>query len=114
MARGRNRQKCRKCPQPEQAAAITRQAADKAQAKLTDAKLEPRIIYIEGEGERLWRHVLFGTGTCIGMLAGYAALNVPGNPLPQLYALANQLNSVIQQVEQSHGNKRPRDDAPND
>jgi hypothetical protein len=108
MAR-RRRKPCRNCPEPVQP---SQQAANNAASKLASARLDPQIVSMAGEGDRLWRHVCFGTGTCIGMLEGYAALNVPGDPLPQLYSLAARLAGVIQNIERRNEDSTPKDGGP--
>lgn len=62
--------------------------------------LPPETEYI-----RLWRHVIFGTGTCISMIEGYTGLNMPGDVLNDLYVLRDRLNSVISKHEAKHGRK---------
>ena len=96
----RSRARCRRCP--ENQAAI---AADKASAQLKEVKPEPKLLTSKGEAERLWKHVLFGTGTCVGMLCGYTDLEMPGNPLQQLYALRDQLNAIIEVHERRQKQK---------
>src|SRR5688572_5371260 len=59
----------------------------------------------EDEYIRLWRHVLYGTGTCLGMIEGYTRLNMPGSVLEDLYKLRDQLNSIISVHEAKNGRK---------
>ena len=59
----------------------------------------------EEEYFRLWRHVLFGTGTCLSMIEGYTGLNMPGDVLADLYDLRKRLNSVISIHEAKNGRK---------
>lgn len=80
--------------------------------QFSDAKLDQRVVNVENEGVRLWNHVLYGTGTCVGMLAGYTQLNVPGNPLPQLHSLAARLQEIIHQHEKKHEISASQDDGP--
>ncbi len=56
-----------------------------------------------GEGERLWKHVLFGTSTCVQMIEGYAALDMPGNPKEALVALRDRIQKVLLKYEEPHG-----------
>lgn len=75
------------------------------------ATLDARVVSVEGEADRLWRHVLFGTGTTVGMIEGYAAIDMPGDPLPQLYVLADRLNQIIKSLEgKRHADSRPTDE----
>ena len=74
-------------------------AAAKAAEKLVNGRIDGRLISVEGEADRLWNHVLFGTGTCVGMIEGYVQLKMPGNPLSQLHALVERLVQVIQTLE---------------
>jgi hypothetical protein len=48
----------------------------------------------------LWKHVLFGTGTCISMIEGYAKAKLTGNPLKGLLQLRDRLNRVIALYEE--------------
>jgi len=86
-------------------------AVKKSSEQLTRATVDPRIVSVDGEAERLWRHVLFGTGTCVGMIAGYVEIDMPGDPLPQLEALANRLSQIIETVK---GKQHDRHCAPNE
>lgn len=68
------------------------------------------VLTFQGEGERLWKHVLVGTGTCIGMIEAYASLKVPGDPKDGIVSLRNRLNKVISKLEQNnedHGERAP-------
>lgn len=96
MAR-RNR-RCRNCPD-EPTPSLAQEAAKAAVAKVTSASIDHKVITTKGEGQRLWNHVLFGTGTCIGMMQGYAALGMPGDPLPRLRELISMLSELQQQLE---------------
>jgi len=80
-------------------------AANKAADQLAKATIDPRLISVDGEAERLWKHVLFGTGTCVGMLSGYTALELPGDPLPHLYSLAERLHEIIATHEKRKSNQ---------
>jgi len=72
-------------------------ASAKAVAKLKE--LAPELVTSQAEGEKLWRHALFGTGTCVGLLSGYAALGMPGDPVPHLQALVSRLTETIELLE---------------
>lgn len=91
MAVRNKRIKCRRGNCPEK---VTSPAQAKAAPTVSVLK-----ITSEGEGERLWKHVLFGTGTCVGMIEGYAALAMPGNPLEAIVSLRDRLNKLIHKYE---------------
>jgi len=61
---------------------VVNDAAAKAADKLAETKIDQRVVCVQGEAERLWRHVMFGTGTCVGMIEGYLNIGMPGDPLP--------------------------------
>jgi molybdopterin biosynthesis enzyme len=61
-----------------------------------------------GEGERLWKHVLFGTSTCVQMIEGYADLAMPGNPCAALVALRDRIEKVLSKYEESHADDHSR------
>lgn len=85
----RNARKCRRnCPEPPVVTEVK-------------ASPSPRVLNItsESEGERLWHHVLFGTGTCVDMIEGYHAANMPGNPLERIKSLSGRLQAVINTIE---------------
>ena len=90
----RNKAKCRFCPQTATAIALKPTPAPNA-ATLA--------ITLPGEGERLWKHVLFGTSTCVAMIEGYAGLSMPGNPKAALVALRDRISTVLQKYEEPHG-----------
>jgi len=79
-------------------------AATKAASQLTAARLDPLVVGVPGESARLWSHVTFGTGTCIGMIEGYLALGMPGDPLPGVTALRDRLNKIIATIEAQNAN----------
>jgi hypothetical protein len=82
---------CRFCPEPTQT------------LKPTPVPETMRLaITTPGEGERLWKHVLFGTSTCISMIEGYAALDMPGNPQAALVALRDRIDKVLSKYEEPH------------
>lgn len=61
-------------------------------------------ITTPGEGQRLWKHVLFGTSTCVSMIEGYAALDMPGNPKEALVALRDRIQKVLLKYEEPNAN----------
>lgn len=89
---------CRFCPQP--AAAPTPSPAQPPTVTLA--------ITSPGEGERLWKHVLFGTSTCITMIEGYAALDMPGNPKEALVALRDRIQKVLSKYGEPHAQDESR------
>lgn len=86
------RSRCRNCPDEQK-------PTDLIQPKVMAAKLSGDLITQAGESERLWKHVLFGTSTCIGMINGYADLGLPGDPRPRIQELIRQLQTAIQTIE---------------
>jgi hypothetical protein len=62
-------------------------------------------ITTPGEGQRLWKHVLFGTSTCISMIEGYAALGMPGDPCCALTEMRDRLTKVISNIEGTNANQ---------
>ena len=85
--------KCRFCPQP----------ASKQVLKPTPSVQTVKLaITSPGEGERLWKHVLFGTSTCVAMIEGYAALDMPGSPCEALVALRDRIQKVLSKYEEPH------------
>jgi hypothetical protein len=102
--RPRQRSRCRTCRTPPLATPV-QDAAEKAASKLKNTQVDLQVITVVGEADRLWRHVLFGTGTCIGMLAGYAALSMPGNPLPELRALRQRIDEIIKSLERNNASR---------
>jgi hypothetical protein len=79
---------------------LAKQAVDKTTNGLAKATLSPAIT-LEGQGQRLWDHVLFGTGTCVGMIQGYANLGLPGDPCNQIEDLIGQLSAVLNQLRKN-------------
>lgn len=59
----------------------------------------PPVEFSHGQSLKLWNHVLFGTGTCIGMIEGYTDLDMPGNPLDGIKHLRDRLNQLIKKHE---------------
>lgn len=95
--------KCRFCPDqqqpPQQVKATLKAKPDTSKATLS--------ITTPGEGQRLWKHVLFGTSTCISMIEGYADLGMPGDPRSALIEMRDRLNQVISNIE-ANNDKTPR------
>lgn len=70
----------------------------------------PVLDFPTSEALRLWNHVLFGTGTCVGMIEGYAALQMPGDPVAGITHLRDRLNAVIQiYKDRAHATDSPRE-----
>lgn len=65
------------------------------------------VITSEGEGQKLWNHVLYGTGTCVGMMQGYFDLGMPGDPLPQIQHLIGMLTTLKDKIEKQHADRNP-------
>lgn len=91
MASRNNRRKkfCRNCDSPNVVAKAAKKAAEQT----------PSVISEGTESVRLWRHVLYGTGTCVGMMEGYAALGMEGASVEQIQALIVRLDKLISTVQ---------------
>jgi len=62
--------------------------------------LPPKAMtMVTAEGEKLWHQSLFACNAVVEMMAGYAMLGVPGDPVRQLRKLAGRINSIIQNCE---------------
>jgi hypothetical protein len=105
MSGRRNKRRCRNCPDAQPAAVQPVQvAATQIATKLAGKKFDNNLLTRPGESDRLWNHVLFGTATCVGMIEGYVALGLPGNPHPQIVELVQRLVNVAKQIEESNAN----------
>lgn len=89
-----------------------RNCPDAPQVKMAAQPTAMLNITSDGEGMRLWKHVLFGTGTCIGMIEGYAALGMPGDPYEALCQLRERLNQVISTYEAPSHEVDPAEERP--
>lgn len=92
---GRN---CPTCPTLSQAPAQTAIAKAVAQAPT-------RVLTSEAESQFLWRHVLYGTGTIVGVIHGYATLGLPGDPRDGIKALIDKLTDALKVLEERAGNE---------
>lgn len=83
----RNKRPCKNCPQ-----------SPDGEQKVNAKGINYTVTYVgpQDQGEKLWKHVLFGTGTCINMIEGYAKMQMPGDPLPGLKELRDRLNVIIE------------------
>jgi hypothetical protein len=80
--------KCATCPKPP----------DRASRSATKIVTEPpseKLTLSEQQGMKLWSHVLFGTGTCVGMIEGYARQDMPGDPREAITELRDRLSEVL-------------------
>src|SRR5258708_28958960 len=84
--------KCRFCPT----------TASEQELKPTPTMQSVLAITSPGEGERLWKHVLFGTSTCVSMIEGYSSLGMPGSPKDALVALRDRIQKVLSKYEEAH------------
>ncbi len=101
----RNNPRCRRCPgQPSPIQA----AAQVEQRRVVQAQPAPELLTLSRESELLWKQVLFAVGTFVGMLEGYANLNLPGAPVPHVYALIRRLVAVTEQLEERNENRNPK------
>ena len=98
----RNQKKpCHNCPQPKAERDLRAQRPVKKGADPLVAappSEQPNSVPVE-EGLKLWRHVLFGTNTCIDMIEGYSKLGMPGDPTDGVKHLRNRLNQIINNLE---------------
>lgn len=85
---------CVKCPTPAQT------AINKA-----IAKAPMQVLTSAGESERLWKHVLYGTGTVVGLIHGYAKAGLPGDPRDGIKALIAVLNDALVALDERAGNE---------
>lgn len=96
----RRRKRCRGCPEGKPASPTpVKDATTKVHDKLSGRKLDATLVTRSGESDALWNHVLFGTGTCIGLIEGYARLGLPGNPAPHLREMIARLERVAAAFE---------------
>jgi hypothetical protein len=103
MSGRRRSRRCRNCPDAQPAIAQPVQdAVTKLAPKLSGKRLDNDLLTRAGESDRLWNHVLFGTATCVGMIEGYVALGLPGNPQPQIVELIRRLSNVVKQLEDNN------------
>ena len=68
-------------------------------------RIEPRLTPVlsitgDGEADRLWKHAMVGTSTCIGLVEQYAALGMPHLPANQIAAFRNRLDQVLTCLDQ--------------
>lgn len=82
---------CQTCPKP-------------TPTPVPAAKIELRSYHSVpmDESLRLWRHILFGTTTCVSIIEGYAEQGLPGNPIDGVKHLRDRLNTLIQKLETPH------------
>ena len=101
---------CKGCPQSTVSTPKTKVSP------ITGKAVEHKSIVITSteEGQNLWNHILFGTGSCVGMIEGYQKMGLPGDPLPSLIDLRDRLNAVINNnFKVKNGNCTPTErDAP--
>jgi len=79
--RFKSKRRCRNCPETAEGLPAREAAV-------------PVTTY-EGEGEELWKAASVACGTLFELLFRYVALEVPGNPLPQLERLHVRLGEII-------------------
>ena len=79
---------CRTCTTPAQTA-IAKAAV----------QVPTRVLTSESESNGLWKHVLFGTGTVVGLIKGYAVAGLPGDPRDGIKALIATLNEALMVLE---------------
>ncbi len=95
----RNKKRCSTCPAPKPKVVVQTERVDAGAYPLEAKPNAPNLTYEVSEALKLWKHVLFGTSTCISMIEGYANLQLPGDPLEGVTHLRDRLNQVIQKLE---------------
>lgn len=85
--------KCATCPKPPD-------RASRKPAKLEVEQPTEKLTLPEQQGVKLWSHVLFGTGTCVGMIEGYARQEMPGDPREGISELRDRLSDVLASLNQ--------------
>lgn len=53
------------------------------------------------EYEKLWRHGLVGTSSCVGLLEGYSDIGMPMVPVKQIRELAERLLRIVEKEEKA-------------
>ena len=53
----------------------------------------------QSEGERLWKWILFGAGTCVSGIEDFAKEKMPGLDTSQLMVLRDRLTEVLNTYE---------------
>jgi hypothetical protein len=89
---------CRPCDKPvskASTAASPLAATVATSAESASKKILGRSVSLDSEGVVLWRHVLYGLGTIVGLLEGYTDIGVPGNPLTELEALLRRIHTLV-------------------
>jgi hypothetical protein len=85
------RRRCRNCPDEP-----------------TPEPLPPKTMTVVAEeGEKLWHQSLFACNSLVEMMAGYAMLGVPGDPVRGLRKLAGRINQIITQCEERNASNHP-------
>lgn len=82
--------KCATCPK-----APDRASRASAAAKVAPEPPSEKLTLSEQQGIKLWSHVLFGTGTCVGMIEGYARMDMPGDPREAITELRDRLSQLL-------------------
>jgi len=71
------------------------------------AQAPVRVLTSDGESQYLWRHVLYGAGTIVGLIAGYAKHGLQGEPRDEIKALIATLNDALKALDERAGNEIP-------
>lgn len=69
-------------------------------------RIEPRLepvlaITGDSEADRLWKHAMVGTGTCVGLIEQYVSVGMPRPPLNHIAGLHDRLGKVLACLAQS-------------
>src|SRR5438445_13774902 len=111
----RNKRKCGNCPEPlARVVAVTPQVGRPPEPRA----VQGLYLATSDEGQRLWKHVCFGTSTCISMIEGYALMQMPGDPTEALKQMRDRLDKVLTALEQANAPvdsaERPSPSSPTD
>lgn len=61
------------------------------------SRLAPVLaITTDGEADRLWRHCLVGTSSCVAMIEQYADLGMRKMPIQKIEALRDWLTKIVE------------------
>lgn len=115
MSRRRNRdsrKRCKNCP--DAVPPVGSQTPAIIAANNAALKMALRPIAEGTEGTKLWHHLLFGTGTLIGMMDGYADAGLPGGPVDQVNQLIQRLVQVAQKLATTNETRDSKALVPDD
>ena len=100
----RSNRRCRQC---EQGANVVKAAAAAETKRIKSATPVPALLSTASESRLLWRHVLYALGSLVGMLEGYASLQIPGGTPTHIHTLIRRLAAVARKLEEQNANQTP-------